>query len=187
MRTVIECVPNISEGRDPARVREIADAVRAGPGVRLLDVSSDPAHNRSVLTFVGDAAAVRAGVSALQVSLVDKNTGPDVQLATAVTDSRGRYRISVLITGASLAARFKTQPDLQARVSSNGVFVAASKVHYNASVSETLDVAIPARCTALASEYESLTASVAVGVALLTLRMAAAEVALPQELLTTTS
>jgi glutamate formiminotransferase / 5-formyltetrahydrofolate cyclo-ligase len=65
MRTVIECVPNISEGRDPARVREIADAVRAAPGVRLLDVSSDPAHNRSVLTFVGDAAAVRAGVSAL--------------------------------------------------------------------------------------------------------------------------
>jgi glutamate formiminotransferase len=65
MRTVIECVPNISEGRDPARVRAIADAVRAAPGVRLLDVSSDPAHNRSVLTFVGDAAAVRAGVSAL--------------------------------------------------------------------------------------------------------------------------
>jgi glutamate formiminotransferase len=65
MRTVIECVPNISEGRDPARVREIAEAVRAAPGVRLLDVSSDPAHNRSVLTFVGDAAAVRAGVSAL--------------------------------------------------------------------------------------------------------------------------
>src|SRR6185369_17557690 len=65
MRTVIECVPNISEGRDPARVREIAEAVRSAPGVRLLDVSSDPAHNRSVLTFVGDAAGVRAGVAAL--------------------------------------------------------------------------------------------------------------------------
>ncbi len=65
MRTVIECVPNISEGRDRERVREIADAVGAAPGVRLLDVSSDPSHNRSVLTFVGDAASVRAGVSAL--------------------------------------------------------------------------------------------------------------------------
>jgi glutamate formiminotransferase len=65
MRTVIECVPNISEGRDTARVREMADAVAAAPGVRLLDVSSDPSHNRSVLTFVGDAAALRAGVSAL--------------------------------------------------------------------------------------------------------------------------
>src|SRR5262249_23337738 len=65
MRTVIECVPNVSEGRDRERVREIADAVRAAPGVRLLDVSSDTSHNRSVLTFVGDAAAVRAGVLAL--------------------------------------------------------------------------------------------------------------------------
>jgi glutamate formiminotransferase len=43
----------------------MADAVAAAPGVRLLDVSSDPSHNRSVLTFVGDAAALRAGVSAL--------------------------------------------------------------------------------------------------------------------------
>jgi glutamate formiminotransferase len=65
MRTVIECVPNISEGRDEKRVSEIAASVGAAPGVRLLDVSSDSAHNRSVLTFVGDAAGVRAGVRAL--------------------------------------------------------------------------------------------------------------------------
>lgn len=65
MRTVIECVPNVSEGRDRGLVREIADSVRAAPGVRLLDVSSDASHNRSVLTFVGDREAVRAGVEAL--------------------------------------------------------------------------------------------------------------------------
>src|SRR5262245_38332908 len=65
MRTVIECVPNISEGRDRDRVEEIARAVRAVSGVRLLDVSSDTSHNRSVLTMVGDAAAIRAGVLAL--------------------------------------------------------------------------------------------------------------------------
>ncbi len=65
MRTIIECVPNISEGRDRGVIDAIAAAVRAAPGVRLLDVSSDAAHNRSVLTFVGDAAAVRAGVLAL--------------------------------------------------------------------------------------------------------------------------
>ncbi len=65
MRTVIECVPNISEGRDRERVREIADAVRATPGARLLDVSSDTSHNRSVLTFVGDTAALRAAVAVL--------------------------------------------------------------------------------------------------------------------------
>lgn len=65
MRTIIECVPNISEGRDRARIEEIAGAVRGVPGVRLLGVSSDASHNRSVLTFVGDTEAVRAGVLAL--------------------------------------------------------------------------------------------------------------------------
>ena len=65
MRTIIECVPNISEGRDLGSIEEMAAAVRGAPGVRLLDVSSDPSHNRSVLTFVGDAGAVRAGVHAL--------------------------------------------------------------------------------------------------------------------------
>jgi glutamate formiminotransferase / 5-formyltetrahydrofolate cyclo-ligase len=65
MRTIIECVPNVSEGRDRASIDAIAAAVRAVPAVRLLDVSSDGSHNRSVLTFVGDAPAVRAGVLAL--------------------------------------------------------------------------------------------------------------------------
>lgn len=65
MRTIIECVPNVSEGRDRGSIDAMAAAVRSAPGARLLDVSSDPAHNRSVLTFVGDAPAVRAGVLAL--------------------------------------------------------------------------------------------------------------------------
>ena len=65
MRTIIECVPNISEGRDRGSIEAIAAAVRSTPGLRLLDVSSDASHNRSVLTFVGDAPAIRAGVSAL--------------------------------------------------------------------------------------------------------------------------
>ncbi|HEX4440348.1 MAG TPA: glutamate formimidoyltransferase [Thermoanaerobaculia bacterium] len=65
MRSIIECVPNVSEGRDAVRIGEIADAVRAVAGVRLLDVSSDTSHNRSVLTLVGDAPAIRAAVLAL--------------------------------------------------------------------------------------------------------------------------
>ncbi len=65
MRTVIECVPNVSEGVDSARVGEIASAVRGVAGVRVLNVSSDAAHNRSVLTFVGDRDAIRAAVLAL--------------------------------------------------------------------------------------------------------------------------
>ena len=65
MRTIIECVPNISEGRDPTSIEAIAGAVRSTPGVRLLNVSSDTAHHRSVLTFVGDGPSLRAGVMAL--------------------------------------------------------------------------------------------------------------------------
>ncbi len=65
MATIIECVPNISEGRDRASVEAIAAAVRGVAGIRLLDVSSDASHNRSVLTFVGDGADVRAAVLAM--------------------------------------------------------------------------------------------------------------------------
>jgi glutamate formiminotransferase / 5-formyltetrahydrofolate cyclo-ligase len=62
---LVECIPNVSEGRRPDVVAAMADAVRAVPGVRLLDVSSDASHNRSVFTFVGDANGVTAAVLAL--------------------------------------------------------------------------------------------------------------------------
>ena len=72
MKNVIECVPNISEGADARRIAEIVEAVRSAPGVRLLDVSSDAAHNRSVLTMVGDAAGIRAGIEALFIAAVSR-------------------------------------------------------------------------------------------------------------------
>ena len=62
---LIESVPNVSEGRRPEVVAAMAQAVRAVPGVRLLDHSSDPSHNRSVFTLVGDAAGVERAVLAL--------------------------------------------------------------------------------------------------------------------------
>jgi glutamate formiminotransferase len=55
MAQIIECVPNISSA-DPALVAEAANIIRSTPGVTLLDTSSDTSHNRSVITFVGDAA-----------------------------------------------------------------------------------------------------------------------------------
>jgi len=54
---LIECVPNFSEGRDPAVVEAIVAAM-AVDGVSLLDFSRDPDHNRSVVTIVGPPAAV---------------------------------------------------------------------------------------------------------------------------------
>jgi len=50
---IVECVPNFSEGRDPARIRLITDAIAAVPGVRLLDVDPGADTNRTVVTFVG--------------------------------------------------------------------------------------------------------------------------------------
>jgi glutamate formiminotransferase len=62
---VIECVPNISEGRRQDVIDSITDELRAVPGMRVLDVQSDAAHNRSVLTLAGDAAAMSAGIPKL--------------------------------------------------------------------------------------------------------------------------
>ncbi len=54
MAKLMECIPNISEGRRLNLVEEFADIVRAVPGVTLIDYSSDASHNRSVFTFLGD-------------------------------------------------------------------------------------------------------------------------------------
>jgi glutamate formiminotransferase / 5-formyltetrahydrofolate cyclo-ligase len=67
---VIECIPNISEGRNAGVVEACAAAVRAVPGVRLLDVSSDDAHHRSVLTLAGDREPVKQAVLALFAAAV---------------------------------------------------------------------------------------------------------------------
>ena len=62
---VIECVPNISEGRRQDVIDGIAAALRGVPGLRVLDVQSDATHNRSVFTLAGDAAAMSAGIPVL--------------------------------------------------------------------------------------------------------------------------
>src|SRR5262245_54621068 len=64
---IIECIPNVSEGRRADVVDRFAPAIRAIAGARLLDYSSDASHNRSVFTLVGDAAGVRAATLALFV------------------------------------------------------------------------------------------------------------------------
>ncbi|HET6957763.1 MAG TPA: glutamate formimidoyltransferase [Vicinamibacterales bacterium] len=62
---LIECIPNVSEGRRPEIISAMASAISAVPGVRLLDHSSDPSHNRSVFTLVGDADGVERAILAL--------------------------------------------------------------------------------------------------------------------------
>jgi glutamate formiminotransferase len=60
-------VPNVSEGRSPVRIRALADAVTA-TGARILDVHSDAAHNRSVLTVTGPTTNLEAAMVALCVA-----------------------------------------------------------------------------------------------------------------------
>jgi glutamate formiminotransferase len=62
---LIECVPNVSEGRRPEVVDALVEAAGATPGVAVLDRSSDASHNRSVITMAGGADALAAAVLAL--------------------------------------------------------------------------------------------------------------------------
>ncbi len=62
---VVECVPNVSEGRNRETIEAIVSAVSAVKEVRVLDVESDPDHNRSVITFAGTPEGVKEAVRAL--------------------------------------------------------------------------------------------------------------------------
>lgn len=57
-KQIIECVPNISEGRDIKKIETIANVVKSVPGVTLLDVDPGKATNRTVITFVGEPQPV---------------------------------------------------------------------------------------------------------------------------------
>ena len=66
---LIGCVPNFSVGRRPDVVTRIRDAMATVPGVRILDVSSDQSHNRTVVTFVvGAETAVEAAFAGIRAA-----------------------------------------------------------------------------------------------------------------------
>jgi len=69
MSAIIECIPNFSEGRDPAVIERIVEAVSTIPHIEVLDYSLDADHNRSVLTFAGPPKQVqRAAFAATQMA-----------------------------------------------------------------------------------------------------------------------
>ena len=73
---LVECVPNISEGRRAEVINAVVEAVRATAGVRLLNVQSDESHNRSVITFAGSpepAGEAAFALCARAVELIDMN------------------------------------------------------------------------------------------------------------------
>ena len=80
MRSIVECIPNFSEGRRNEVVDEIVAAIKSVSGVVLLDRESDPNHNRSVVTFVAPAncvvdAAVAGAKKAADLIDLNKHTG----------------------------------------------------------------------------------------------------------------
>ena len=89
MKRLIECVPNFSEGRDPAKVRAIVEAMRSVPGVYVLDQEMDADHNRCVITLAGDPDAV--GEAALlgagrAMELIDMNVHKGAHPRVGATD-----------------------------------------------------------------------------------------------------
>ena len=69
--TVIECVPNISEGRDLEKIHRIVDAARV-EGVKILGVEPDPDYNRTVITFAGTSDGVEHAAVALITKAIEE-------------------------------------------------------------------------------------------------------------------
>ncbi len=85
--TLIECVPNFSEGRDKAKVDAIIEAMKV-PGVFLLDREMDADHNRCVITLVGDReniaeAAIRGVGAAAELIDLTKHQGAHPRMGAA--------------------------------------------------------------------------------------------------------
>jgi glutamate formiminotransferase len=80
MPTIVECVPNFSEGRRKEVVDKIVYSIRSVPGIKVLDVEMDPDHNRSVVTFTGNKdnvqeAAFRGARAAVELIDLTKHKG----------------------------------------------------------------------------------------------------------------
>lgn len=80
MAQIIESIPNISEGRRQDVIEACVDQIRTTPGCTLLNYSSDPNHNRTVISYIGDAkgveeASVKLAQKAVELIDLTKHTG----------------------------------------------------------------------------------------------------------------
>ena len=80
MAKIVECIPNISEGKNQEVIEAVLNEVRTTPGVTLLDHSSDVNHNRTVITFLGSPegvaeAAVKLAKKAAELIDLTKHVG----------------------------------------------------------------------------------------------------------------
>lgn len=80
MAKIIESIPNISEGRNKEVIEACVDQIRNTPGCTLLNYSSDPSHNRTVITYMGspegcEEASVKLAKKAVELIDLTKHTG----------------------------------------------------------------------------------------------------------------
>ncbi|MDP3130142.1 MAG: glutamate formimidoyltransferase [Bacillota bacterium] len=76
MKKIIECVPNISEGRDQAKIDRIVAKLKDKPGFSLISAEPDKDYNRTVITVIGDPVAIADAIPdfvAEAVALIDLN------------------------------------------------------------------------------------------------------------------
>ncbi len=89
MKRLIECVPNFSEGRDPAKVDAIVQVMSGVPGVYVLDREMDADHNRSVITLAGEPDAVAEAAilgAGRAMELIDMNHHSGAHPRVGATD-----------------------------------------------------------------------------------------------------
>ncbi len=85
MKKIVECIPNFSEGRDSDKMELIARTITTVPRVAVLDLTMDPDHNRSVITFAGEPeavveASIRATAAAIELIDLNAHTGEHPRL-----------------------------------------------------------------------------------------------------------
>lgn len=68
---ILTCVPNISEGRNQGKIALMAEEVKKHKGVKLLNVSSDRDHHRSVFTFIGEPLTVKQAALSLALRAIE--------------------------------------------------------------------------------------------------------------------
>ena len=94
MKSLVECVPNFSEGRDSGIVEAIAAGIAATDGVHLAGMEMDADHNRSVITFMGSPEDVAKGAyeaCSIARNLIDLRRHRGVHPRIGATAIRGGY------------------------------------------------------------------------------------------------
>ena len=69
---ILNCVPNISEGKNQDTINAVAEAIRSVPGVKLISVSADEDHNRAVYSFLGEPNAVLEAAKRMAAEAINR-------------------------------------------------------------------------------------------------------------------